>query len=689
MQHRKSLAIQASIAERYRIVRKPRTITPSSFPTVSRRQLIATSGAFSVAGLAGFLSFTSSPAMAQDQGPREPTQLGSPFPEDISQHASEWPLVHGDYKAHRNAESSMIDMESIDDLTLAWRLPLAGVGFYGAITSPALIMGDTVYFQDMQSNVFAVDRASGELKWQRVYDAMSFGPGGVSAGYGMIFGSTATQGEIFALNAETGEEIWKSKLSITDDGASVMAPTIYDNTVYISLHQGYRGGSRGFLYALDAGTGDVLWQWDTSTEDLWSSPRLNAGANIWYPASVDDEGNIYFGTGNPSAFPGDNGATRPGPNLYSSSMVSLDTTTGGVRWYVQAAPHDVLDHDFQQTPILATIPVEGTETQIAIGSGKTGTVIAADANSGDIVWEKKVGEHNEYGDATTPLPATPVTVLPGTYGGVESPMALADDTLFVPTLNLPSRFSATEWEVPEGQSLADASSELIALDVTDGSVKWEVTIETFVATGATVTNDIVFVGGLDGIVHGYDTSTGEEVWTYQAEGGLNAPFSAADDTLFVPVGSPLYTKAGDDAPPRMELLAFGLGGHESGTAVELPPVPSEDAIAATPADESAETSTEATAVQDEAVDTVTVEMVDIAFEPNAFTISADTPTRIELPNTGALPHDFTIDKLDIHVDVAPGESSEVTINAPAGTYEYYCSVPGHKEAGMVGVMTVE
>jgi len=87
---------------------------------------------------------------------------------------------------------------------------------------------------------------------------------------------------------------------------------------------------------------------------------------------------------------------------------------------------------------------------------------------------------------------------------------------------------------------------------------------------------------------------------------------------------------------------------------------------------------------------VTVVMVDIAFEPNEFTIAAGTDVVVALPNEGALEHNFNIDELGVAADTIPGgETTTVTINAPAGTYEYYCSIPGHREAGMVGTLTVE
>ncbi|MET0772016.1 MAG: PQQ-dependent sugar dehydrogenase [Candidatus Limnocylindrales bacterium] len=86
---------------------------------------------------------------------------------------------------------------------------------------------------------------------------------------------------------------------------------------------------------------------------------------------------------------------------------------------------------------------------------------------------------------------------------------------------------------------------------------------------------------------------------------------------------------------------------------------------------------------------VTVTMIDIAFDPDAVTIAADTASDIELTNEGAALHSFVIDELDVKVEVQPGQTGTATITAPAGTYTFYCDVPGHREAGMEGSLTVE
>lgn len=88
-------------------------------------------------------------------------------------------------------------------------------------------------------------------------------------------------------------------------------------------------------------------------------------------------------------------------------------------------------------------------------------------------------------------------------------------------------------------------------------------------------------------------------------------------------------------------------------------------------------------------DEVEVESYDIYFEPTEVTIPADTDVTVVLPNEGVTLHDFTIDELGIDVDIDPGATEEAVINAPAGEYEFYCNVPGHKAAGMVGTLIVE
>lgn len=87
---------------------------------------------------------------------------------------------------------------------------------------------------------------------------------------------------------------------------------------------------------------------------------------------------------------------------------------------------------------------------------------------------------------------------------------------------------------------------------------------------------------------------------------------------------------------------------------------------------------------------ITVTGVDIAFEEEELTIPADTDVTITLVNEGVLPHDFVIEDTDYATEVIDGgQQDEITVNLEAGEYVYYCSVPGHRQAGMEGTLTVE
>lgn len=492
-----------------------------------------------------------------------PNALGPAVPPELTADAEDWPAPHGNLVAHRAAAASPITAATVAQLQVAWRFPLTAIGGYGAVTAIPLVVGDTVYLQDMESNVFALDRDSGAVIWRHDYGIPTAGPNGVAVGYGLVFGSTGVILEAFALDAATGDEVWRVRLSANHGEFIFMQPTVYDNVVYLATSpSAYIGGTRGILFALDAQNGAVLWQWDTTVDNLWGSARLNAGGGVWYPPSVDAAGNIYFGAGNPAPWPemgiSEEESTRPGPNLYTSSMVSLDPATGSLRWYVQAKPHDPIDHDFQHTPVLATVAIAGQPTDLAIGAGKTGTVIAAHADTGEVIWKTSVGEHNALGDGSSlPAPsATPVVVLPSPYGGVLTPVAFAQETVYVPVINLPFTYSETVAEV----DLAAATGEMVALNAVDGAVRWRTPVDTFFAAGATVANDIVFGAGLDGIVRGFDTATGDEIWSYQAGAGINAPPAIAGDLLLVPAGGPFISRLASPPPAQTELIAFRLGG---------------------------------------------------------------------------------------------------------------------------------
>lgn len=88
---------------------------------------------------------------------------------------------------------------------------------------------------------------------------------------------------------------------------------------------------------------------------------------------------------------------------------------------------------------------------------------------------------------------------------------------------------------------------------------------------------------------------------------------------------------------------------------------------------------------------VTLDMTEMKFTPNTFTVKAGDKVTVKLENKGTVLHDFSIDSLNVKKDVQPGKTDTVSFTAPssAGDVEFYCNQPGHKAAGMKGTMTVQ
>ncbi len=529
-------------------------------------------------------------ALGQDQPPEaatpvvQPTALGGAVPDEVAAAAADWPMLHGNYAATRAALDSSITTANVGELEVAWRFALPAQGGYGAIACNPVVIGDVVYVQDMALNVVALDRATGDLIWQHDKNIPGSGPNGVAVGYGMVYASGMIMAEVFALDASTGEEVWRTNLSANPNEYVFMQPIVYDNVLYVGTSTAtYMGGVKGGFYALDAATGAVLWMFDTTIDNLWGNARINSGGSIWYGPSVDEAGNVYFGVGNPAPWPGTeeypNGSSRPGDNLYTNSMLSLDTSTGSLRWYVQARPHDLTDMDFQNSPILATVTIDGTPTPLAIGSGKAGEVIAAHAETGEVIWNTLVGEHTEWSKGVDLPLDEPVSVAPGAFGGVLTPPAFANDTVFVPVINWPMNFTGTASLGPDG-GFETATGAMIAIDAATGDIKWETEVPTFFCAGATVANDLVFGAGLDGIVRGFDIATGEEVWKFQAAAGINSTLAVAGDTLLVPAGG-FFISALESPPAQSnEVIALRLPGPAPATpAADATPVASKGSVA--------------------------------------------------------------------------------------------------------------
>lgn len=463
----------------------------------------------------------------------------------------------------RNVSDSTIKRDNASSLAVAWKLPLTAQSSFGAYASTPVIANGVVYSQDLESNVQAIALDSGEVLWTKRYAEPSLGPNGVVVADGTVFGATSSAA--FALDQETGKELWSVPL-LKDPGKEAIdiAPGYQDGLVYVSTVPAttdaqYPGGGVGVLWALDGKTGKKAWHFNTVPPSLWGDKQVNSGGGLWYPPSFDGKGFMYFGTGNPAPFPGTAsdpwGKSRPGPNLYTNSMVKLNAKTGKMEWFYQQTPHDLYDWDFQNPPILTS--AKGRE--LAIGSGKSGIVTAVDAQTGKPVWERPVGRHNgrdddgllamrgEYSKLKDGV------VAPGYLGGAIAPMAANETTVFVPVVNSPIKVTKGA-EI--GEAGIESSGELVAIDIASGRIVWNAEFETPAYGAPVVVNDLVFATSFEGQVHGLDAKTGGEVWQGSLPAGTNSGVMVSGDTLVAAAGLPL---AEGQSP---QLLAYKLGAAE-------------------------------------------------------------------------------------------------------------------------------
>jgi len=271
-------------------------------------------------------------------------------------------------------------------------------------------------------------------------------------------------------------------------------------------------------------------------------PAEAGGGGTWAPPSVDGR-RVYWGTGNPFPFGGTprrpNGGSFPGPALFTDSLLALEAESGELAWYDQVTPHDIRDHDFQLSPILASGRV--------YGAGKAGLVIAWDAATGRRAWQTEVGLHrNDRG----PLPRRLVSVCPGLLGGVETAMAYAGGRLFVPVVDLCSRGSAVGY-APLAQTRPETGSgEVVALDARSGLHLWTGRLPKPPFGCATAGDGVVFVSTFDGAVYGLDSRNGARLWRAHMRAGVNACPALAGGLLLIGAGIPLD---GDSVP---ELVAY-------------------------------------------------------------------------------------------------------------------------------------
>ena len=447
---------------------------------------------------------------------------------------SDWPFPNYDAIGSRATFQSGISSANVTDLKEAWTYELPAEAIFGAAATTPVIVDGTVYLGDLLTNVHAVELETGNARWVVEVGRAVFGPSGVTVRDGCVYGNRGGE-EIVAYNASSGEELWATNI-VAAGGQVNIQPTTVGNLVLAATSALSDAGARGTLFALNAANGDIVWSFDTiESEDLWGNVELNSGGGAWFPPAIDtEEGISFWGTSNPYPLPGaegfQNGSSRPGDNRWTDSILAIDTASGELRWGYQAVPHDIFDRD---TVLTGVVTVDESGRKVVVNTGKMGRVIGFDLD-GNVLWDTPIGRHEN--DDVQSLEGA-LKVLPGTTGGVVTPIAIADGVVFVSTVNAASNYTGPDQPLSGFLTdLGTINSQLVAIDALTGQILWDIELPGDGFGGATVVNDLVFTSVFSGQILAYDRGTGDLVWSYDAPGGINGWPAFVDDMLIIPVG---------------------------------------------------------------------------------------------------------------------------------------------------------
>ena len=489
--------------------------------------------------------------------------------------------TNANYSQTRYYPSRQINTDNVKKLRPAWVFQTEVVD--SLETSPIVVNG-VMYVTTAFNHVYALDARTGQQIWHHKHN---LGPvhitccgknnRGVAVHGDKVFMGTLDS-KLVALDAKTGKQIWETQIAEPELGYSeTMAPSVVDGMVLIGTNGG-EYGIRGFVKAFDANTGDLKWTFHTVPENsvgVWAThdatgrdmkrdiaaekanlakmgdPYKTLGGGVWQNPAVDLETRrIYFVVGNPS--PDLDGSLRPGDNLYTDSLVSVNLDTGEYVCHFQYIAHDVWDLDAVSPPIITKVKdANGKDVKGILHGGKTGHVYVHKADDCSLIRFSEAMVPQE--DMWTLPTADGARMLPGANGGVEwSPMAIDPTQRLSYAINLhqPMTYTVRSTPYPEGKLWLGGSFDVIpdeaqwgnvtAVDYDSGDIRWQVrTAQPMIGGILATAGGLVFTGEGNGLFKAYDSSNGAELWRFQAGAGVNAPPSSytVDGHQYIVVGA--------------------------------------------------------------------------------------------------------------------------------------------------------
>ncbi len=513
------------------------------------------------------------PAPAFIRGEKGLTPTGSgPLQKELdtaAENPNDWLYHTHDYTGRRYVDLAQINRDNVGRLSVECAYQLGELSTFHS--GPLVYLG--VMYLTTLNVTAAIDAATCREKWRHAWEPLDrqewVNNRGVAIKDGRVVRATP-DGYLYALDAASGELLWARQVSKPSLGEQItMPPMIYEDLILIGP-AGSENNISGWVGAFRLEDGEPAWRFETvpgATEGTgtWPNPKgipLGGGA-VWTPLSLDVErSELYVAVTNPA--PDLAAHLRPGPNLYTNSLVALDVRTGELRWYEQLVPNDAHDWDLTQvSPLFGTI-VNGQRRDVVATVGKDGVLRLLDRESHERLWETPITTQE---NVDVPLDEKGVRVCPGLLGGVlwngpaYSPRTNA---LYVPVVDWCTTFALTdEVRFVEGElymggtTQMDAESEsqgwLTAVDASTGEVLWRYRSERPLIAAVTATaGDLVFAGEVTGDFIALDARTGEVLYRFHTGGPMGggiisyavdgkqyvAAASGQGSFIFSPRGSP-------------------------------------------------------------------------------------------------------------------------------------------------------
>jgi alcohol dehydrogenase (cytochrome c) len=499
-----------------------------------------------------------------------------------------WLSYSGTADAQRYSLLDQIDTRTVGELELQWVWQARSLEKFEAT---ALVVDGILYTVQAPNDVVALDAATGRAFWTYHHEPAPEARtccGRVNRGLA-ILGDTLYMGTVdahlLAIDAKSGKLLWDSVVADARQNFSItMSPNVFKDKVIVGTAGGDMG-IRGYIAAFDAKTGAEVWRFYTIPapgepgNETWSGDSWRTGgAAVWNAAAYDRETNLAFwGTGNPA--PDWDGSVRLGDNLYSNAVVALDVDTGEMKWYYQFTPHDELDYDSTQVPVLADIEWRGTPRKVMLWANRNGILYVLDRVTGEFLHGKPYVKHNWWAGFDEKgrlqrLPGMeidkePKLFYPHVHGAINwAPTSFSPRTgLYYVSHWENSSIIAMEGMFPQPNGINrrqtamgqvnlepffndedEAYGVIRAYDPHTLDPKWEHRMADITWAGVLSTaGDVVFGGGREGYFLALDARTGELLWRQSLGGQINAaPMTyAVDGRQFVAIaaGSALFSFA--------------------------------------------------------------------------------------------------------------------------------------------------